>query len=638
MSKKGKCLLSFGLAFMLTVISVLQVPRVQAADSSADKQITHQPTAKEPYVKLNKEGASFSWHKAEPADCLVVSGRNQDDQIEGTSTENTYNDTLRGWEASSGELTLDIPAKDGDLLTLTPCSGFNGTVKGPSGYSFTEETDGTYTCDIARDGSFSFTVSETDSRSFWVRAEITRLMPAGRVAGQNSDTFTGDPGTYICVASFTDGDTINSDPLKVIGYDITASSSGNGNCRIQTGGKDVSTAAPGQKITIKPEPADTYELDSITVTRKDDSSTQVSVNDNSFIMPDCPVTVHVTFRRASYHITLPSGTGYHAVSQQPSTADYGSNYIFTITLDDGYEASSDFSVTSNNKVLTPSHSDGNTYTYTLYHIAENHMIQVTGIKRKGTDIQDSIPPEITIMLNKDTVWKDLKKLVSFQNFYNQSKKLTISVKDNGSGVKEKSVKYYLADRDLFAENKVYTAQEIEQRIPSWTEYRNAIVLPGDKTYVLYARAEDNSGNVSYASTTGIIIDTTAPSIERMKNGKTFYGKSTFTIRDRYLEKVIVDGKSGKVSGSSHTITIPADNQSHSIYASDRAGNTVSYRFYVNEIWMRDGISVSGKYSLRPDYSYKLCSGKWKVSGDNTVYEGSRKIYVSKDSSYDFQKQ
>ncbi len=124
----------------------------------------------------------------------------------------------------------------------------------------------------------------------------------------------------------------------------------------------------------------------------------------------------------------------------------------------------------------------------------------------------------------------------------------------------------------------------------------------------------------------------------MKNGKTFYGKSTFTIRDRYLEKVIVDGKSGKVSGSSHTITIPADNQSHSIYASDRAGNTVSYRFYVNEIWMRDGISVSGKYSLRPDYSYKLCSGKWKVSGDNTVYEGSRKIYVSKDSSYDFQKQ
>ncbi len=305
MSKKGKCLLSFGLAFMLTVISVLQVPRVQAADSSADKQITHQPTAKEPYVKLNREGASFSWHKAEPADCLVVSGRNQDDQIEGTSTENTYNDTLRGWEASSGELTLDIPAKDGDLLTLTPCSGFNGTIKGPSGYSFTEETDGTYTCDIARDGSFSFTVSETDNRSFWVRAEITRLMPAGRVAGQNSDTFTGDPGTYICVASFTDGDTINSDPLKVIGYDITASSSGNGNCRIQTGGKDVSTAAPGQKITIKPEPADTYELDSITVTRKDDSSTQVSVNDNSFIMPDCPLTVRVTFRMASYHMTLP---------------------------------------------------------------------------------------------------------------------------------------------------------------------------------------------------------------------------------------------------------------------------------------------------------------------------------------------
>lgn len=639
MKKRGKNLFCLWLALMLTVVSVPTTVQLQAAGSSDAPAITHQPTEKEPYVTLNREGAAFSWHKAEPTDCLVVSSKKKDDQIEASAKDTSYNSVIEGWEAPDGLLELNVPAKKNDFIMVTPCNGFAGTVKDGSGNAFTDKGNGTYTHDIAADGTFSIHMSEKDSRSFWTRVEITRLMPAGKVEGQNSDTFTGEPGTYICVISLTDRSTVNSDPLKVSAYDITTSSAGNGGCRIQIGEKEVSSATPGQKVTVMPEPADTYELDTITVTKKDSSNTQVTVRDNSFIMPDYPVIVHVTFRRASYHITLPSGTGYHAASQQPTTADYGINYIFTVTLEEGYEVSNDFSVTSNNTVLTPTSINGNTYTYTLYHIAENQIIRVSGIKRADVaDTQDNNPPEVTIMLNKDTVWKDLKHLVSFNTFFNKNIKLTISVKDPESGVKEKSVRYYLANRDLFTENKVYTAQEIEQRIPSWTEYKGAVMLPGDKTYVLYARAEDNNGNISYASTTGIIIDTTAPTVERMKKGKAFYGNSTFTIRDHYLEKVVVDGKSRKVSGSSHTVTIPADNRSHTIFASDRAGNPVSYQFYVNETWMRDGISISGTYSLRPDNSYKLCSGKWKVSGDNTVYEGNRNIYVSKDSNYDFKKQ
>lgn len=532
MKKRGKNLFCLWLALMLTVVSVPTTVQLQAAGSSDAPAITHQPTEKEPYVTLNREGAAFSWHKAEPTDCLVVSSKKKDDQIEASAKDTSYNSVIEGWEAPDGLLELNVPAKKNDFIMVTPCNGFAGTVKDGSGNAFTDKGNGTYTHDIAADGTFSIHMSEKDS-----------------------------------------------------------------------------------------------------------SNTQVTVRDNSFIMPDYPVIVHVTFRRASYHITLPSGTGYHAASQQPTTADYGINYIFTVTLEEGYEVSNDFSVTSNNTVLTPTSINGNTYTYTLYHIAENQIIRVSGIKRADVaDTQDNNPPEVTIMLNKDTVWKDLKHLVSFNTFFNKNIKLTISVKDPESGVKEKSVRYYLANRDLFTENKVYTAQEIEQRIPSWTEYKGAVMLPGDKTYVLYARAEDNNGNISYASTTGIIIDTTAPTVERMKKGKAFYGNSTFTIRDHYLEKVVVDGKSRKVSGSSHTVTIPADNRSHTIFASDRAGNPVSYQFYVNETWMRDGISISGTYSLRPDNSYKLCSGKWKVSGDNTVYEGNRNIYVSKDSNYDFKKQ
>lgn len=644
MKKRGKQFFALWLALMLSAVSVPQAVQLQAAGSvknAADPEyrITHQPTAEEPCLKLNKEGASFAWYKAAPAVCEVVPDKKQDNQIEAETTEYSYNEVLGGWEASDGLLALDIPAATGDLVTVTPCSGFSGTVQDGSGNSLSGKETGAYTCGITAEGIFSLRLSETDSRSFWAKVTITRQMPADRVTGQDSDTFTGAPGTYVCVATFGDGVSVISSPLEVPGYDITVSSAGNGSCRIQAGGKEVSSAALGQKITIIPEPADTYELDAITVTKKDQSSTPVTVTDQSFTMPSCPVTVHVTFRRPSYRITLPEGTGYHASSQQSLTTEYGSNFTFTVTLDEGYQASKDFSVSANGTILTPTSSDGGRYQYTLYHINKNQTITVSGVTEKDTaDTKDEIPPEITISLDKNTFWKDFMHLISFGTFFREKKSLTITAKDAQSGIREGSVKYYLAEQDLFAEDKVYTAREVEERIPSWTEYREPVLLPEDKSYVLYAKAEDNGGNISYASTTGIVIDTTAPSIDQMEDGKIFYGNSTFTIRDHYLAAVVVDGMTTKVNGSTHTLTIPADNKLHTIHAADRAGNAVSYQFYVHETWLRDGISVSGRYSLKPDTSYKLCPGKWKVAGDNTVYQGNSAIYVSGDNALDFQKQ
>ncbi len=642
MKIRGKGLLALWLAFMLTVVSV---PETIQADGSPVKSaeskysITHQPTAKEPYVKLNKEGASFAWHKAKPVTCQVVSEKEKEDQIEAPGNSCSYNSALGGWESANNILDIHIPAKKGDLITVTPCNGFSGTVQDASGNPFTHQGNDTYTSEIMTDGTFSLRVSETENHSFWAKVEITRLTPADKVSDQNSNTFTGAPGTYLCVVSFEDGTSVTSNPLEVPGYDITTSSAGNGSCRIQVEGKEASSAAFGQKVIIKPEPADSYELDTITVTKKDDTTTGITVTNNSFTMPDYPVMVHITFRRPAFQITLPSGTGYRASAQQEGTVEYGSNYLFTITLDDIYEPSEDFSVTSNNTALTPISKDGNTYTYGLYYITENQTIRVTGVKKKDTaGTKDKNPPEITITLNKNNFWKDFMHRISFGTFFNESKKLTVSVKDPESGVKEKSIQYYLANQDLFTENKVYTAQEIEQRIPSWTEYREAVVLPDNKTYVMYVKAEDKSGNVSYASTTGIVIDTKAPSIAGMKNGKTYYGNSAFTVKDDHLKTVVVDGKTIKTTGNTYTLTIPANNGLHTIRAVDQADNSVSYQFYVKETWLRDGISISGLYPLKPDNSYKLCKGKWKVAGDRTVYAGNNTVYVAKSSNFNFKKQ
>ena len=436
-------------------------------------------------------------------------------------------------------------------------------------------------------------------------------------------------------AVYADTDDSPADPS----YGIIVSSAGNGGCRVQVDGRDVSSAAPQQRVTIKPEPADTYELDTVTVTKKDDSGIAVTVTGNSFIMPDYPVSVYVTFRRPSCHITLPSGTGYHAASQQPATIEYGSRYTFTIALEDAYEASGNFSVTANDTVLTPTQKEDNTYTYTLYYVDGNQTIRVTGVKKKDTDgAKDGNPPKITITLNKDNIWKDFMGRIPSNIFFSEKKSLTISVSDPGSGVREGSVKYYLASQDLFGRDNAYTAREIEQRIPFWTGYKGAIVLPDDRTYILYAKAEDRSGNVSYASTAGIIIDTTAPSADRIQNGKTYYGNSTFTIRDEHLKTVMLDKKAVKTAGSTCTFTIAADNRLHTVYAADRAGNSISYTLYVKDLWLRDGISVSGRYSLQSGNPYKLCRGKWKIKGDSTVYRGSCTIYADKSSKLDFQKQ
>lgn len=50
------------------------------------------------------------------------------------------------------------------------------------------------------------------------------------------------------------------------------------------------------------------------------------------------------------------------------------------------------------------------------------------------------------------------------------------------------------------------------------------------------------------------------------------------------------------------------------------------------------ITGSGAYSLKAGTLYQLDSGQWKVSGDETVYEGSQEFYVAADGEYEFVKQ
>lgn len=68
-----------------------------------------------------------------------------------------------------------------------------------------------------------------------------------------------------------------------------------GTFTLTVGGKEVQTATSGQTVTIVPQPQDGYKVGSITVTRTDTNAKVTVNNNNTFVMPNAPVTVSVNF-------------------------------------------------------------------------------------------------------------------------------------------------------------------------------------------------------------------------------------------------------------------------------------------------------------------------------------------------------
>lgn len=102
-------------------------------------------------------------------------------------------------------------------------------------------------------------------------------------------------------------------------YEISKTSTVNGQFSCLVNGNDVSKAAAGMRVTVKPEPKYGYELDSISVTSKKDNGEEYAVNvsgNGSFTMPDANVSVAVSFKRAAEHkisLSPPSDGGSYEV-------------------------------------------------------------------------------------------------------------------------------------------------------------------------------------------------------------------------------------------------------------------------------------------------------------------------------------
>ncbi len=94
--------------------------------------------------------------------------------------------------------------------------------------------------------------------------------------------------------------TLDLSAVKIEGevdeYNITVAEAQNGTAKVQVGGKDVTTAAANDEVTVVAAPATGFEVDTITVMQ---GETKVTVTEGKFTMPAGDVTVTVTFKKTA---------------------------------------------------------------------------------------------------------------------------------------------------------------------------------------------------------------------------------------------------------------------------------------------------------------------------------------------------
>lgn len=253
---------------------------------------------------------------------------------------------------------------------------------------------------------------------------------------------------------------------------------------------------------------------------------------------------NATVPKTYYTVTLPENPeGYTVTTEDPIRVSYNSNFEFTVTVSEGYNADN-MKVFANNTELTG--IDG---VYTITGITADQKITVSGVA-------DITAPEVEVEVEENK-WTELLNFITFGLFFNKTVDAKITATDAGSGVHGT---FYLVSTIPVA------AEELENA--AWQTYSGMIKLDPDGEYIVYAKVVDNAGNIRYASSDGLVLDATAPSVSGIEDGGTYYGDVTFTITESYIASVTVNGV--EVVGDVVTLK-PADGI-QVIVIKDKAGN------------------------------------------------------------------
>lgn len=183
---------------------------------------------------------------------------------------------------------------------------------------------------------------------------------------------------------------------------------------------------------------------------------------------------------------------------------------------------------------------------------------------------DKTAPTGEIKLNERTAFQKLINTITFGLFFKDDVNVKLTAEDEASGVK--SVLYFKSDRIL-------TDEEV-RAITNWTDNSDFDIEAKDMDkFIIYARIEDNAGNVTFIGSDGATFDTTAPEIVGVENDKTYYVTKKVAIDDENLASVTLNGETVE-----DVFTLVGDKDAtYVIRTEDKAGNVTEYTVYMKPI-------------------------------------------------------
>ena len=179
-------------------------------------------------------------------------------------------------------------------------------------------------------------------------------------------------------------------------------------------------------------------------------------------------------------------------------------------------------------------------------------------------LQDTQPPTGEIKIEGHS-WTQFLKNITFKYFFSETKQVTITAQDAGSGVDK--IYYYISNYELESEEDL--------KWLDWTEGSSFSIDP-DKQCVIYVKITDKAGNVTYLSTDGLVFDATPPVISGVTDGGTYNEPQTVTVTDAMffdVKSVTVNGTEVTLTGDRFTLGTADGPQT--IVATDQAGNTTT---------------------------------------------------------------
>lgn len=172
----------------------------------------------------------------------------------------------------------------------------------------------------------------------------------------------------------------------------------------------------------------------------------------------------------------------------------------------------------------------------------------------------------SITLNGQTTWSALLGTIAYNN-YCKFANITIAATNDDEIT---DISYYISDI-------VLTKEQLDT-VTAWTSGKEFSVTSEGK-FIVYAKITDKTSKISYISSDGIVVDSTAPVISGLENGKAYYGTKTFTVTEANLKSVLVNDVEITPENGIYTLS-PETLSSYTIRVTDMAGNEAICSGYI----------------------------------------------------------